>query len=70
MNLQSIFDWLLTLPPSTLLPVMGLLAAAENVFPPIPADALIALGVSPGSIVIACSGKLSLNSRSTGGMMC
>ena len=44
MNLQSIFDWLLTLPPSTLLPVMALLAAAENVFPPIPADVLIALG--------------------------
>lgn len=44
MNLQSILDWLLTLPPSTLLPVMGLLAAAENIFPPIPADVLIALG--------------------------
>ena len=44
MNLQSIIDWLLTLPPSTLLPVMALLAAAENVFPPIPADVLIALG--------------------------
>jgi membrane protein DedA with SNARE-associated domain len=44
MNLQSIFDWLLTLPQSTLLPVMALLAAAENIFPPIPADALIALG--------------------------
>jgi membrane protein DedA with SNARE-associated domain len=44
MNLQSIFDWLLTLPQSTLLPVMGLLAAAENVFPPIPADVLIAVG--------------------------
>lgn len=44
MNLQSIFDWLLTLPQSTLLPVMALLAAAENVFPPIPADVLIALG--------------------------
>ena len=44
MNLQSILDWLLTLPPSTLLPVMGLLAALENVFPPIPADVLIALG--------------------------
>jgi membrane protein DedA with SNARE-associated domain len=43
-NLQSIFDWLLTLPQSTLLPVMALLAAAENIFPPIPADALIALG--------------------------
>jgi hypothetical protein len=37
MNLQSIIDWLLTLPQSTLLPVMGLLAAAENIFPPIPA---------------------------------
>jgi membrane protein DedA with SNARE-associated domain len=43
-NLQSIVDWLLTLPPSTLLPAMFLLAAAENVFPPIPADVLIALG--------------------------
>ncbi|HEX6313772.1 MAG TPA: DedA family protein [Gemmatimonadaceae bacterium] len=44
MNLQSIIDWLLTLPQSTLLPVMALLAAAENIFPPIPADVLIALG--------------------------
>lgn len=44
MNLQSIIDWLLTLPQSTLLPAMGLLAAAENVFPPIPADVLIAFG--------------------------
>lgn len=44
MNLQSILDWLLTLPPSTLLPAMALLAAAENIFPPIPADVLIAFG--------------------------
>jgi membrane protein DedA with SNARE-associated domain len=43
-NLQSILDWLLTLPPSTLLPAMALLAAAENIFPPIPADVLIAFG--------------------------
>jgi membrane protein DedA with SNARE-associated domain len=43
-NLQVILDWLLTLPPSTLLPAMALLAAAENIFPPIPADLLIALG--------------------------
>src|SRR5688572_18112464 len=43
-NIQSIIDWLLTLPQSTLLPVMGLLAAAENIFPPIPADVLIAFG--------------------------
>ena len=44
MNLQSVLDWLLTLPQSTLLPAMFLLAAAENIFPPIPADVLIALG--------------------------
>lgn len=44
MSLQSILDWLLTLPPSTLLPAMALLAAAENIFPPIPADVLIAFG--------------------------
>lgn len=44
MNLQSLFDWLVALPPSTLLPAMALLAALENVFPPIPADVLIALG--------------------------
>lgn len=44
MNLQSILDWLITLPPSTLLTAMALLAAAENIFPPIPADVLIAFG--------------------------
>lgn len=44
MNLQSLFDWLLGLPPWALLPAMALLAAAENIFPPIPADVLIALG--------------------------
>lgn len=44
MNVQSVLDWLLALPPSLLLPVMGLLAVAENIFPPIPADVLIALG--------------------------
>ena len=44
MNLEVILDWLLTLPQSTLLPAMFLLAAAENIFPPIPADVLIALG--------------------------
>lgn len=44
MKLQALFDWLTSLPPSTLLPAMALLAAAENVFPPMPADVLIALG--------------------------
>lgn len=44
MDLQALLDWLTALPPATLLLAMGLLAAAENVFPPIPADVLIALG--------------------------
>ena len=44
MDLQSLLDWLTALPPTTLLVAMGLLAAAENIFPPIPADVLIALG--------------------------
>jgi membrane protein DedA with SNARE-associated domain len=43
-NAGALLDWLLGLPPSTLLPAMALLAALENVFPPIPADVLIALG--------------------------
>ena len=44
MNVQSVLDWLLSLPPSLLLPAMAILAIAENIFPPIPADVLIALG--------------------------
>jgi membrane protein DedA with SNARE-associated domain len=43
-NAAALLDWLLAIPPSTLLPVMAMLAALENVFPPIPADMLIALG--------------------------
>ncbi len=44
MSLQALLDWLATLPPEALLPVMALLAALENVFPPIPADVLVAFG--------------------------
>lgn len=44
MSPQAILDWLTGLPPGVLLVAMFLLAAAENVFPPIPADLLIALG--------------------------
>jgi len=43
-NLQSLLDWLTQLPPTTLLAAMALLAALENIFPPIPADVLIAFG--------------------------
>jgi membrane protein DedA with SNARE-associated domain len=41
---QAVLDWLTALPPGVLLGAMFLLAATENIFPPIPADLLIALG--------------------------
>jgi membrane protein DedA with SNARE-associated domain len=44
LELQALLDWLAALPPTTLLPVMALLAAVENIFPPIPADVLVAFG--------------------------
>ncbi len=42
--MQGLFDWLGALPPGALLGAMALLAAAENIFPPIPADVLVAFG--------------------------
>jgi LPXTG-motif cell wall-anchored protein len=41
---DALIGWLTSLPPAALLGAMTLLAALENVFPPIPADVLIALG--------------------------
>ena len=37
-------DWLTALSPAVLLATMALLAAVENIFPPIPADVLVAFG--------------------------
>ncbi|MEO6445253.1 MAG: DedA family protein [Gemmatimonadaceae bacterium] len=42
--LQNLLDWLMSIPPALLLPTMALLAAVENIFPPIPADMLVAFG--------------------------
>lgn len=44
MNLQAALDWLIAQPTGALLVAMFLLAVAENVFPPIPADTLVAFG--------------------------
>lgn len=41
---QALFDWLVALPQGALLGAMALLALLENVFPPIPADVLVAFG--------------------------
>lgn len=43
-HLQALLDWLAAQPPGALLGSMALLAAVENIFPPIPADVLVAFG--------------------------
>ena len=42
--MQGVFDWLLSLPLAALYATLGVVAAIENVFPPIPADTIVALG--------------------------
>lgn len=42
--MQGILDWLTGLPPVTLYLSMALAAAVENVFPPLPADTVVAFG--------------------------
>lgn len=41
---ESLMAWMSTVPPAVLLSCMWGLAAVENVFPPIPADVLVAFG--------------------------
>jgi membrane protein DedA with SNARE-associated domain len=42
--MSHLLDTLQSLPPSLLYLAIGLLAAVENVFPPVPADTIVALG--------------------------
>jgi membrane protein DedA with SNARE-associated domain len=42
--LQQLFGWLTSLPPVALYGALALSAAVENVFPPLPADTIIAFG--------------------------
>lgn len=53
---QSIFEWLVTLPPGALYLVLGTVAAIENVIPPFPADLVVAFG----SFLVAQGGRGSL----------
>ncbi|MBL8981514.1 MAG: DedA family protein [Gemmatimonadetes bacterium] len=43
-SLDAALAWLATLPTGALLALMAALAAVENLFPPIPADVLVAFG--------------------------
>jgi membrane protein DedA with SNARE-associated domain len=42
--MQAALDWLSSLPPAALYSVLALVAALENVFPPLPADTVVAFG--------------------------
>ncbi|MGQ0648825.1 MAG: DedA family protein [Gemmatimonadaceae bacterium] len=52
-TLESALAWLASLPQGALLAAMALLAGIENIFPPIPADVMVAFG----SFVAARSGN-------------
>jgi membrane protein DedA with SNARE-associated domain/uncharacterized tellurite resistance protein B-like protein len=42
--IESLLQWVSTLPPTAVYAVLALLAAVENVVPPVPSDAAVALG--------------------------
>lgn len=42
--MSGLLAWLTGLPLAVLYPVMAIVAAIENIFPPIPADSIVALG--------------------------
>jgi membrane protein DedA with SNARE-associated domain len=41
---QGVLDWLSGLPPAALYAALAVVSAAENVFPPLPADTVVAFG--------------------------
>ena len=53
--LQAIIGWLTALPPWALYLALGAFAALENVFPPVPADTVVALGA-----VLAARGQANI----------
>lgn len=42
--MQDVLDWLAGLPPAALYAALAVVSAAENVFPPLPADTVVAFG--------------------------
>ena len=44
MNVEAIINYLSQLPLTVLYPAIGIISAIENIFPPFPADAVVALG--------------------------
>ena len=42
--MQGVLDWLAGLPPAALYAALAVVSAAENIFPPLPADTVVAFG--------------------------
>ena len=53
--MQGVLDWLTGLPPAALYAALAVVAAAENVFPPLPADTVVAFGA-----FLAAQGRATL----------
>ncbi|MEX2180097.1 MAG: DedA family protein [Gemmatimonadaceae bacterium] len=71
--MQSVFEWLVTLPPNTLYGVLALIAALENFVPPFPSDLTVAFGsflVAQGSEGTLPAVFLSTWCGNVGGAMC
>lgn len=65
--MQSVLSWLASLPPATLYAALAAAAALENVFPPLPADTVVAFGAflaarghgsAPGAFLSIWGGNL------------
>jgi membrane protein DedA with SNARE-associated domain len=73
--MQGLIDWLVTLPTALLYLVLAVVSAVENVFPPIPADTIVALGSwlaarGTGSIALAFAAPVLGNLAGAAGMFC
>src|SRR6476620_2779115 len=71
--MSGFIAWISGLPLGVLYPVLAIVAAVENIFPPIPADTVVALGSwlaarGEGSVVIAFLATLIGNVAGAAGM--
>ena len=69
--MQGVLDWLTALPPAVLYLVLAIVAAVENVFPPIPADTVVAFGAflaARGHATLAGAFLATLGGNTAGAM--
>ena len=69
--MEGVLDWLTALPPAVLYLVLAIVAAVENVFPPIPADTVVAFGAflaARGHATLAGAFLATLGGNTAGAM--